>query len=66
MLWYSDPLHIEAFKKVIETGISHYAHERVIKALNFAPRNKDLNLIAVHWFLQNKKYLLARKAFLTL
>lgn len=37
-----------------------------MKALNYAPRDKDLNLIALYWFLKNGKYLLARKALLTL
>lgn len=55
----TDPLHVLAFKKIIEGGITQYAYERTIKALNYAPRDKDLNLIAVHWFIKQGKYLLA-------
>jgi len=37
LLRHSDPLHVLAFKKVVNTGIVQYAYERTIKALNYAP-----------------------------
>lgn len=50
-LRYSDPLHVTAFKALIQGNITQYAYERAVKALNYAPKDKDLNLIALYWFL---------------
>ena len=34
--------------------------------MNYAPWDKELNLIALHWFIKNGKYLLARKSLINL